>query len=383
MFNETQRQTDRPQKPVFRYETFDQTRDTDLARPYMALATLLECDPDEIAIGSSATEAWQQVLYGLSWSWQPGDMIYTSVSEYGSNYIAYMQLKKRRGVEIVTIPELPETGDFDLQAFETLLLNAAARCPETKTKFRANRVVLVSVNHVPTSSGKVYDVQGLGRLTSKYNIPYLVDACQSVGQMPVNVKAIGCDFLSGTGRKYLRAPRGSGFLYCKRSTLEWFEPATLDNMGARWDSQEKYIVHHTARRFERYEMSFAAKVGLGVAVEECLKIGIDAIWERIQYLATRLRSGLSTIPGVTVTDRGKVLCGIVTFILNRMSAEDAQKQLLKKRINTSVSQVPSTRLDFEKRGLKAVVRASVHVFNTEIEINRMLSAVRSLRPPCE
>ena len=351
-----------------RYETFDQTRDTELARPYTALASLLECDSDEIGIMSSATDEWQQVVYGLAWNWKPGDKIYTSVSEYGSNYIAYLQIQKRSGVEIATIPELPESGDFDLEAFETLLLNEGSN----------NQVVLVSVNHVPTSSGKVYDVEALGVLTSKYGVRYMVDACQSVGQLPVNVKSIKCDFLSGTGRKYLRAPRGSGFLFCKRSSLQDFEPATLDNIGARWVSPTEYVVIHSARRFERYEMSFAAKVGLGVAVEECLRIGIDFIWKRIQLLAKLLRSQLSTIPGITITDKGKVLCGIVTFTMDAMDADDIQQHLFKQGINTSVSRIPSTRLEFERRGLTAVVRASVHVFNTEKEIQKFISAVKAL-----
>jgi cysteine desulfurase/selenocysteine lyase len=319
------------------------------------------------------------VLYGLAASssedtkWRPGDRLLTSLCEYGSNYIAYLQLQKRTGIKIEIIPET-EQGDLDLLALENML--------QPQKQENSSRVVLVSLNHVPTSSGRVYNnVHGVGALTKQYNVLFLLDACQSVGQMPVDVKAIGCDFLSGTGRKYLRAPRGSGFLYCSKQAMSKFEPATLDNTGAVWSSPTSYELKPTARRFERYEMSFAAKVGLGIAIEQCLQIGIDKIWERIHYLAELLRSKLqqensSSSHSVQVHDKGALLCGLVSFTVDTMSADTLKQRLFKEySINTSVSRVPSSRLDFENRNLTAVVRASVHYYNTEREIEILASAV--------
>jgi selenocysteine lyase/cysteine desulfurase len=201
-----------------------------------------------------------------------------------------------------------------------------------------------------------------------------------VGHLPVDVQSIQCDFLSGTGRKFLRGPRGSGFLYCRRDSFGLLEPATLDNTGATWVAADAYELHPTARRFERYEMSFASKVGLGLAVEECLQIGIESIWERIQNLAENLRQGLKNVPGVRLMDRGAHLCGIVTFVKQGLDAAEIQSNLMiQKGINTSVSRVASSRLEFEARALRtAVVRASLHVYNIQEEIDSLIEFVRTM-----
>jgi len=366
------------------YETFDAST-TDLERPYTALASLINCSPDEIAIVTSATEAWQQVIYGLAAStttdkkkWRPGDRLLTSLCEYGSNYIAYLQLQKRTGIKVEIIPETKQ-GDLDLVALREMLQEQEQS--SSPSSCEPLKVVLVSINHVPTSSGRVYNVHGVGALTKEFNVPFLLDACQSVGQLPVDVKAIGCDFLSGTGRKYVRAPRGSGFLYCSKDAMSFFEPATLDNTGALWSSTDSYELRPTAKRFERYEMSFGAKVGLGIAVEHCLEVGIDRIWARIQFLAEFLRSRLQNIDKTRLQlhDKGAVLCGIVSFTIEGVPADRLQQRLFKEYgINTSVSRVPSSRLDFEKRNLLAVVRASVHYYNTKEEVEKLVDAITKL-----
>jgi cysteine desulfurase / selenocysteine lyase len=324
------------------------------------------------------------VVYGLSYSWHRGDRLLTSLCEYGSNYIAYLQLQKRTGIIIEVIPETNE-GDIDLVALREMLLGNKIEnqtildqelpfsSPSPPPSNASSRVVLVSLNHVPTSSGRVYNVHGVGAITREFKIPFLLDACQSVGQLPVDVKAIGCDFLSGTGRKYLRAPRGSGFLYCSKEAMDFFEPATLDNTGASWSSATSYELRGTAKRFERYEMSFAAKVGLGIAVEQCLQLGIENIWQRIQHLSQLLRFRLKDV--VQLHDKGAVLCGIVTFSIENMSADELQKRLFDCGINTSVSRTPSSRLDFENRNLSAVVRASLHYYNTEQETEKLAEAI--------
>ncbi|KAL4418819.1 hypothetical protein ABPG77_008704 [Micractinium sp. CCAP 211/92] len=349
------------------YETAS-AAEAELRRPYTALAALLNCQEDEVAIVSSATAAWQQVVYGLAWTWRPGDRVLASVAEYGSNMIALLQLAMRTGVVIDVIPETDE-GDIDLQALHDRLQPAGStgRAP-----------VLVTISHVPTSSGRVYDAAGVGALCRAAGVPYMLDACQSVGQMPIDVRAIGCDFLSATGRKYLRAPRGTGLLFCRRDAMSSFEPGTLDNIGATWTGSSDYALQPTAQRFEQYEINFAAKVGLGVAAEECVRLGITQIWTRIQQLAAQLRAGLAALPGVTVHDRGAVLCGLVSFTVAGQSASQVQAALQEQHINVSVSEIGSTRFDFERRGLTEVLRASVHCYNTEGELQRFLAALGQL-----
>lgn len=197
--------------------------------------------------------------------------------------------------------------------------------------------------------------------------------------MVIDVQHIGCDFLAGTGRKYLRGPRGSGFLYCSKTAMSRFEPAALDNTGAYWSDATSYIMDPTAKRFEMYEMSMAARFGLAIAVEHLLELTVSAVWHRIQHLANTLRTELKKVPGVTVLDHGKVLCGIVSFTVAGWGCEDVQSKLLAQGINTSVSYIGSTRLDFEQRKLQQVVRASVHYYNNDEEIERLITALRKLK----
>ncbi|BDA50632.1 probable cysteine desulfurase [Coccomyxa sp. Obi] len=332
-----------------------------LQRPYDALASLLNCAPQNIAILQSATSAWAQVFYGIPL--KAGDRILTSIIEYGANYIAFLQMAKRTGVAIEVIPEDDE-GDISLPALEVLITQGD------------RKPALIAITHVPTNSGRVYDAAGVGRLAQAHGVPYLLDACQSVGQLPLDVEAIGCDWLSGTSRKYLRGPRGVGFLYASDSAMERFEPAMLDLYGATWTASDQYQMQPGARRYEIYEKNFAGMVGLGVAVDYANRLGMNFIWARIQAIASELRGKLAMIPGVTVHDRGRLLCGIVSFTKEGVDPGTITAHLFEQGINVKTSAITSTRLDFERVNLPpAVVRASVHYFNTSDEIEQLVSAV--------
>ena len=192
------------------------------------------------------------------------------------------------------------------------------------------------------------------------------------------MRAIGCDFLSTTGRKYLRGPRGTGILYVRRDWVERLDPPFLDLHAARWVAPDRYEVRADARRFENWETNYAGKIGLGVAIDEALAWGMDDIWARVRLLADTLRADLGTIPGVTVRDLGEVRGGIVTFTHDGVAADAIQAALHAQRINVTTSSVASTRFDMEERGLDAVVRASVHYYNDEAELSRFTDAVRAL-----
>ena len=339
---------------------YEAAQKDDLGVAYTELAKLLNCDATEIAIVTSATEAWLQVVYGLAFTIR---CILTSISEYGSNFLTYLQIQKRLGVEIVVIPETPD-GCIDLDFLEEYLKNNQAR------------PVLVSITHIPTSSGKVYDAAAVGALAKRYGALYLLDACQSIGQRDLDVRQIQCDMLTGTGRKFLRAPRGSGFLYCSSNVMTTFEPGTIDVASAQWLSETEYEVVHSMRRFEKYEMSYAAKIGLGVAVQECNTYGIHAIQRRIEELATHLRSRLRDRLGsdIQIEDRcgGSGLCGIVSFSIHKPphTVDTVYENLQRKGVSVSVSRRGSTLLDFRDRNLQSVIRSSCHVYNTmgELEI---------------
>jgi cysteine desulfurase/selenocysteine lyase len=327
---------------------------------YDAVAALVNGHRDEVALVENATVAWRTAFYGLRFG--PGDRILTSVAEYASNYIAYLQTAARTGSTVEVVPDDPD-GQLDVTALERMI---------------DGRVRLIAVTHVPTNGGLVNPAAAIGRVARAAGVPFLLDACQSVGQIPVDVAAIGCDMLSATGRKYLRGPRGTGFLWIGRSFWDRVEPPMLDLHAATWVAQDRYELRGDARRYENWEADVAARIGLGVAVDYALALGIEAIALRVVTLAGRLRERLAEIPGVTVRDRGRVRCGIVTFTLDGHPAEAVKDALAGAAVNVTVSGRSSTLIDMSARGLDAVVRASVHYYNDETEIDRLVRIVAAL-----
>ena len=194
----------------------------------------------------------------------------------------------------------------------------------------------------------------------------------------MSVDKIGCDMLSSTGRKYLRGPRGTGFLYVKKDLIEALEPPLLDLHAAFWATGESYEIRKDARRFENWETNYAGKVGLGVAVDYANNINIDVIWKRIVLLADYFRSELSKIPGIEVQDLGKTKCGIVTFTVENKDLHFIRDTLFKRHINVIVTSLPYTRLDMEYRSLNDLIRASIHYYNTEDEIDEFCDILTSI-----
>jgi selenocysteine lyase/cysteine desulfurase len=253
-----------------------------------------------------------------------------------------------------------EHGQFDVSALQWML---------------DENVKLVSLVHVPTQGGLVNPAEAVGRVTRAAGVPLLLDACQSVGQLPVDVEAIGCDILSATGRKFLRAPRGTGFLYVRKELIGELEPPFLDMHAAAWQPDGSYTMRDDARRFENWETYVAGKIALGVAADYALDLGLDAIWERDQALAGRLRDALGERAGITVLDQGATRGAIVTFQVAGRRAADVRAALAAEHVNVSITEAESARLDLDGRGIDELVRASVHYFNTEQEVDRLVELV--------
>jgi cysteine desulfurase/selenocysteine lyase len=336
----------------------------DLENVYGAIGRLINAQPDEIAVIENATRAWDMAFYSLPL--QPGDVVLTSTTEYAGNYIPYLQMKQRRGIEIRVIPN-DEHGQASLSALTTMLED--------------DRVALISLPVIATNGGPVQPIEQIGALARSAGVLFLLDACQGVGQMPIDVQKIGCHMLAATSRKYLRGPRGMGFLYVEKSLCQNLEPAFLDLHAAALQSADTFTIRADARRFENWECNVAAKLGLGAAVEYALAQGIEPMWLRIQQLAGYLRQRLLEIPGVTPQDPGLQKSGIVTFTHQNHSAAQVQQWLAgqEKRINVSTSTFRSTLLDMQQRDLLEVSRASVHAYNTEAEIDTMVAALRGLQ----
>jgi selenocysteine lyase/cysteine desulfurase len=338
------------------YEAADRAHEA-LEGFYASFARLLNCEASEIAYVENATRAWDMAFYSIPFA--PGDRILTGKSEYVSNYLAFLQMAKRTGVVVDVVPD-DASGQLDVAALDSMV---------------DKRTRLIAITHVPTQGGLVNPAEEVGRVAAARGVLYLLDACQSVGQMPVDVQRVGCHFLSGTGRKFLRGPRGTGFLYVRADVLERLDPVFIDLHAARWVAKQSFALRPDARRFENWESFVAGRLGLKAAVDYALSLGLHEIEARNTLLATDLRRALGGIAGVTLHDQGARQCAIVTFRTSRETCQALRDRLRSRAINVSVSSVTSARLDLEDRGLPDLVRASVHYYNTHGEIERFCEAV--------
>jgi cysteine desulfurase/selenocysteine lyase len=341
------------------YEAADEAEER-LEHCYDAIAQLLNCAREEIAVVENATRAWDMAFYGFRF--REGDRILTGKAEYASNYIAYLQVARRTGAVVEAIPD-DEHGQISIPALERAI---------------DDKVKLIALTHVPTNGGLVNPAAEVGRIARAAGIPYLLDACQSAGQLPLDVERIGCDMLSATGRKFLRGPRATGFLYIRRGLMDRVEPHFLDLHAATWTAPDRYEMRPDARRFENWETNFAGKIGLGVAVDYALAQGLPAIEARVKALAADLRERLAALAGVAVRDKGRERCGIVTFTAEAMPAAELKSALARRGINVSLSETSGTLLDMHERGLTAMIRASVHYYNSEEELERFVAALAEL-----
>ena len=324
---------------------------------YDSLARLIGAHRDEIAVTESATRAWQMAFHALARDFRPGDRLLVARQEYGANRVALEQVARRTGARLVPIPSDPE-GCIDLAGLARSLA-AGAR--------------LVAAPFIPSNGGLVNPVAEIGRLARAHGVPFLLDACQAVGQVPVDVAALQCDMLAATGRKFLRGPRGTGFLYVAQAWLDRLEPAMLDHFGAPLDAAGDFHPRSDARRFETYEHSRALRLGLGQAADYALGLGLPAIAARGRVLSGRLRRGLVAMPGAQLHDLGPDPAGLVTFTLADRRAEDVHAALADAGIRASVTRAAAAPMDALARGLPPLVRLSPHYFNTEAEIDAALA----------
>ncbi|MEM7169067.1 MAG: aminotransferase class V-fold PLP-dependent enzyme [Pseudomonadota bacterium] len=333
---------------------------SEIQKVYRSLATFLNCQAGEIAIMENATVAWNMAFLSLNLG--AGDRILTAEAEYASNYLSFLKLKRDRGIEVAAVPS-DASGQLDVSALKEMV---------------DDRVKLIAMTHVPTNGGLINPAAEVGQVARDSGVPFLLDACQSVGQLDLDVEAIGCDFLSASGRKFLRGPRGSGFLYVRQSMLEHIEPPFVDLRGATWIDAETYKARTDAGCFENWEFNYAAVLGLGVAVDYALEVGMPAIEDQALTLAAQLRAMIADVPAAAVYDLGARKGAIVTFTIEGHSAESIAETLGAQDIIVSLSSPASTRLDAMKRDLPTMVRASPHYFNSEVELERFVEVLKGL-----
>jgi selenocysteine lyase/cysteine desulfurase len=342
------------------YEAADEAEPR-VRETYALVAQLVGAAPRNIALVENATVAFSQAL--SAFDFRPGDRIVTTRADFPSNQLMYLSLARRAGVETVRADDRPE-GGVDPESLRRL-----ARHPRTR---------LVALSWVPTNSGLVQDAHAVGEVCAELDVPYLVDACQAVGQMAIEVSALRCDFLAATGRKFLRGPRGIGFLYVSDRLLERGAfPLFPDMRGADWTDPDAFRLADGARRFENSEFAYALIVGLGAAARYALAAG-QAGRERAWRLAALLRERLDTVPEGRVLDRGRERCAIVTLDIRGRDAGELALRLRERGINTSSADRKSGVLDMDDKRAATVLRFSPHYYNTEDELDAAVAALIDL-----
>ncbi len=344
------------------YEALDEAEQRHEA-VYGSIARLLNARLDEIALIENATRAFDMGFHALPL--RKGDVVLVSHADYASNYMAALRRVREDGIEVRAVPN-DVHGQISLDALERMLAEP--------------RVRAVSLTWIPTNSGLVQPAAEVGKRARAAGVWYVLDATQAAGQLPIDVQALGCDLLAATGRKFLRGPRGTGLLYVRRERLDELHPPFVDLRAATWTAPDSYALRDDARRFENWESNVAGMLGLGTAADYALSLGVERSWARIQALAARLRRGLAAVRGVTLTDPGELLCGICSFTVEGPRPAELKAALaeMQPRVNVTTSTRHSTMLDMDARGLTEVVRASLHYYNTEREIDRLVAIIADL-----
>ncbi len=327
---------------------------------YTSAALLLGCQANEIAFMENNSRAWGLAFYGVPL--KSGDKIITSLADYGSNIVGYLHRVRNHGIEILVAPN-DSFGQIDIEAMKEMI---------------DDKVRLISISYIPSSNGLINPASKVGKIAREAGIPYLLDACQAAGQIPLNVSEIGCDVLTVTGRKFLRGPRATGFMYIRKSFLHKLDPPVLDIHAARLIYAKDFEIRHDARRFESWEQYVAGKLALKTAIDYALGWGIASIRDRIFILANLLRQRLADLDKVNVTDVGLEKCGIVSFEVKDLCPLYVRDELWRNKVNVSISSEAASPFLYQSLGLTQTIRASVHYYNTEDEIERFVELLKNI-----
>lgn len=335
---------------------------TALNRFYMAAGKLLNAPAKNIAFTSSATNSFARALSCIPF--KKGDVVIIANEDYASNQLQFLSLEERFGIELVRAHSLPE-GGVDVDHMVSLIKEKQPR--------------LVSLTHVPSNTGLIQPIAAIGKVCREYDIPYLVDACQSVGQLPLDVEEIGCDFLCGTMRKFLRGPRGAGLLYVSDRILHkpWY-PLFLDMFAATWTDDDTFVTAPDAKRFQDWEQNYALMAGSYAAIHYANELGLENIAARNRYLGSILRPGLQSLPGVKLLDKGTELASIITMTAPVSDPQSLLTALRERNIHTTVSVTASALIDLRSKGVNWALRVAPHYYNTEEEIDILLDALENL-----
>jgi cysteine desulfurase / selenocysteine lyase len=322
----------------------------DVERLRQSAAAMLNAHRDEIAFVKNTSEGISIVANGIDWQW--GDRIVTTNVEYPANVYPWMEVARHRGVKLIMVPEESDAAGRRYVPLDKIL--DAAGDPRTR---------LIALSHVEYASGQRHDLQRIGQFCEERKIFFAVDAIQSLGLLPVDVKAMKIDYLSADGHKWLLGPEGAGVFYCRREFLERTRPLMIGwlnvvdplNFG-NYD----YTLKPDAGRFECGSYNIPGLLALKASLEMLHSLGPQAVSARVKMLTDRLIGGLLEKGYQILSPReNDAWSGIVSFASPRHGHEPIWKMLRKDhQIELAVR---------ENR-----LRCSPHFYNTEEQIDRLI-----------
>ncbi|MGQ9630905.1 MAG: aminotransferase class V-fold PLP-dependent enzyme [bacterium] len=314
------------------------------------LAEMIGAKADEITLTRSTTEGMSLVARGFRW--REGDEVITSNLEYPSGIVPWLYLQKEEGIR-VRVVDLLDHGDV------------AGRVRDAIT----SRTRLICLSHITYNTGEILPVEEVAEVARLRGIPFLVDGAQAVGHISVDVKAIGCDFYSFPGHKWLLGPIGTGALYGRAEMMERLTPLEFGSGSVEeYDLREKLRLKSPPHRFEAGSGNFVDFAGLEASLDFLARFDRRFIWERIHNLAGLLRESVKKIPKVKlISPEGWGSCGFVSLGFDDRDPEEVVKKL-GESISLISRSVPSPK----------AMRLSVHFFNTEGEVEEVARSLREL-----
>lgn len=386
---------------------------------YSSIAKFIHAEDSlEIALVESATVAWTRIFYSMCDALMMGenksgetDVMLCSEAEYAANVVAMQKICNERDATLIVIPG--ENGVVNIDIFSQMLRgewwyyerNGNNQDHREKKKLNPERIRLVCITHIPTNSGIINPVIEIGEIIDEFNklhranqknpLYYLVDACQSVGQLDIDVTRMKCHALTATGRKYLRGPRGTGFLYVQKNIADKMIPSHVDHAAApvidvpTGEENINFGFKEGALRFEFWEANIATQLGLGRAIDYAMNKDIKWIEKQCCMMGEELKRQLRLLNNdqrerVYIHNddlSGKFCqCGIVTFHVQNYNANFIKQKMLDHRFTLSVVPPTSTPFDSAKSGLgnRELMRASLSYFNTKEEITVFRNALVSI-----
>lgn len=312
-----------------------------------ALASVLSCDPQWVALTHSTSDGIGTVAAGIDW--QPGDEVIISDLEHVSGVAPWAMLARRRGVVVRNI----ESAGGYLE-------------PERVLAAITSRTRLICISHVSYASGAVLPVRDVCAGARKAGVLVVIDGAQSVGHVPVQVEQIGCDFYAFPGQKWLLGPEGTGGLYVAPHALEAFAPSHIGwaSIAGEGEGGSGISLHPDARRYETGTVHAPAFAALAESVGILKKIGWQSIFERAQSLAHLAADELGHVPGVRVLTPRWASSGLLTFAVDGVEPERVVKEVWAKR-RVIIRSLPFPR----------ALRASFHAFNDESDVKALVEAV--------